>query len=159
MAKRFDLDFKGYWSAAEAAAIPAEAGVLCVYARDTREAAEPGAGPGTMRVIRIQDCLSARDAVTAWLAEPELSRLLIEGEAPCFSFAPLLFGREQAAAALIYQHKPIGNHDHKYSFRHEPTQVNVKGQAAKLRETFLSPDPEDKDISHLLERLGLSMSA
>lgn len=158
--KKFDLNFQGYWTETEAESLPTEAGILCAFARDLERKPHPDASPPRpTRILRISDCLSARDAVLEKVASGELSHLIIPGEQVAYSFAPLLFGREQAAAAMIYRFKPIGNHEHKFSFRFEPVQIILRGKIGKLQPGFVSPDPEDKDVSRLLERLGLSLTA
>lgn len=154
--KKFNLSFQGYWFENDSMLPPAEPGVLCAFAC---EPATHGASPRLTRPLRITDCLSARASFLATRASGELAPLLIAGERLAYSFAPLLFGREEAAAAMIYRFKPLGNHEHKYSFRFEPVQVELGGKIGRLGDRFISPDPHDKDISRLLERLGLSLTA
>lgn len=156
--KKFDLEFRGYWAEADAAGLPADPGVLCAFARD-HAPAPGGKGPGPTRILRITACSSARDAADRDRASGGLSRLLIAGERLAYSFAPLLFGRDQASAAMIYRFKPIGNLDDKYRFRFDPVEITLRGEIGSLRSPFVSPDPEDKDVSRLMERLGLSRIA
>jgi excinuclease UvrABC nuclease subunit len=134
MPRTFRLDFDGYWRDANIDGVPEEAGVYLVYACEFNKP------QGTVKLRKLLYVGEAEDVRTrikdhekrdCW--EGELS----QGEEICFSFTPLDDpNRERAEAALIYQHKPECNDEHKDEFNYETTTVISTGKCKFIVPSF-----------------------
>lgn len=129
----FSLIFDGYWRARNAVGIPGESGIYCVYA------CSHDATAGTVslgKLIYIGESENVRDRIDGHERLPDWKRHLQRGEELCFSFAPILRGRERVEAALIHHHKPPENDAFVDTFPFDTTTVSTSGRNAKLAAAF-----------------------
>lgn len=134
---KFVLEFDGYWNENEGGDLPAEAGIYCAFAgwHDYQHAKTyPN------RLLLISDCSNVRQTIKEHAHLDDLKIFLKEDEKLIYSFSPLVFGRHQAAAAMVFAHKPIANPRFKHSFPFEPTQIHLKGRTWMMQPCFTVPD-------------------
>ena len=137
MAKRYHLEFEGYYVESKWGSLRMASGIYCVYA--TRRSPETG-NLTKPRLLYIGEAENIRDRVPE---DPEERRdkweeELRRSEFLCVSFA-LIEGkadRKQAEAAMIYQHQPPCNEMHKDSYSFPRTTISTSGKNVTLSKQF-----------------------
>ncbi len=132
------LDFRGYWRNLDRDAIPHLPGVFCVY----RGKWDLGARKFLpIELLFVGESPNVQHALRRHADRPNWEARLQAGEELGYSYAPIIVGRPQAAAALIFRHKPTDNsRQHKYLFAYPPTAVTLFGRHACLDMSFCVPD-------------------
>ena len=129
MSSTIHLTFEGYWREEDIACFPARSGVYCVHT-GTHNLHENAIS--VHKLVYIGESANARQRILSHEMRASWRRLLHHGQQLCFSFAPILQGRKQAEAALIFYHKPSDNTEHKHSFPFPTTTLHLSGRVAPL---------------------------
>ncbi len=130
--RKLHLDFHGYWLDSNRDWIPSECGVFCVYASSHSLATETIA---PSRLLYVGDAVSARARILSHPRRPDWLRRVSRGETLCYSFAPAILDRKQAAAALVLKHHPPENFILPRDFI-PPTEVLLSGRISLLHSSF-----------------------
>ena len=135
--KTIELKFEGYWLDENKNRIPDCSGIYCVYSCKYN--------PDTNKVFlkqllyigesgNVKLRLQSHERMRDWVDE------LNPGEKLCYSVAPVVSAdRERAEAALIFEHKPPLNTEHKKEFIYPQVKILVSGCSKFLHPEFLSP--------------------
>ncbi|HUP58433.1 MAG TPA: hypothetical protein VM598_13325 [Bdellovibrionota bacterium] len=130
--RKLHLNFHGYWLDSNREWIPDECGIFCVYKCGYSIATETIV---PARLLYIGDAVSARDRILSHPRRPDWLRHVGRGEVLCYSFAPAILDRKQAAAALVLKHHPIENFVLPRDFI-PPTELLLSGRIALLNSSF-----------------------
>jgi hypothetical protein len=126
--KKIHLNFTGYWRALHTAGMPDAPGIYCVYA------CVYDAASGTLqprRLLYTGEAIRVRSEVER--RAEEWTHHVRRGEELCFTFAPIILGRRQAAVALSAYHDPLaGTLEPPF----EPTELIVSGKVPFLAVSF-----------------------
>lgn len=126
------LTFDGYWREPNVAGVPAKAGIYCAYVcvhnADNTVALK--------KLIYIGESDNARDRIACHERWEDWKRHVGRGQQLCFTFAPIVIGRDRAEAAMINHHKPPENTECKDAFPFDATTMIVAGQTALLDHRF-----------------------
>ena len=131
MAKKINLNFRGYWREINKSGIPTESGVYAVYVCKYNP---PPTNTVTLNKLiyfgeaeDVNDRISNHEKWEEWREEvPQESEI-------CFSFAGVTSpDRERAECALIFYHKPDCNDECKNSFPYEDTTVVSTGKNKRI---------------------------
>mgnify|MGYP006289169061 CR=1 FL=1 len=133
--KEISICFHGYWREIHKEEIPGISGVYCVY--------ENSYNPKNRRIetnklIYIGESDNVKKAIANhpnyedWLCQVILDHEL------CFSLGLVQPHdcQKAAAAALIYQHKPVLNNNDRFEFAFEDTTISLSGRCALLKGYF-----------------------
>ncbi len=146
--KEISICFHGYWRKPYKELIPDIAGVYCVY--------ENSFNPKN-RKIEINKLIyigESEDVKKAIVNHPNyedwLCQVILDHEL-CFSFGIVRPPdcRKAAAAALIYQHKPVLNNDERFQFLFEDTILSLSGRCALLKGYFTVHKTDDLESNYL----------
>ena len=133
-AKTFQLEFKGYWREPNISGIPAEGGVFCAYTCTFNETDKTVSIHKLLYIggsENVRAAVASQESLEAWRIHKT------GGQQLCFNFAPTEDeARERVEAALIFQHKPLGNVKYRDAFPFPKTSVGVKGMGALLQPEF-----------------------
>ncbi len=129
----YNLKFDGYWREMNSASIPDESGIYCVYTCDYDVTA---GGVSIDQLIYIGEAEKVRNRIKDHERKSDWEKSLKIGQELCYSFAPIVSGRERAEAALINRRKPKYNTEHKDNFSYDETNVETSGRKAELSSSF-----------------------
>ena len=132
MEEKFELNFKGYWNEAKPEKIPAEAGIYCVYLVQNDFIKKDG-------LIYIGEAENVRNRIKSHEKSKDWRSLCDENKYLTITFAAEddEDTRIRLEAALIFEHQPITNDQHKKSFDYDDTTIKVNGDAPQLAPEFI----------------------
>jgi hypothetical protein len=126
---KIHLNFTGYWRATHLAGLPDAPGVYCVYAC----AFDPRTGTvQPRRLIYTGEAIRVRSEVGRRVQD--WRRYARAGEELCFTYAPIILQRRQAAAALAAHHEPVAADLVEFPF--EDTELILSGKIPYLAVSF-----------------------
>jgi hypothetical protein len=130
-ADTISLTFNGYWKWTDLTFMPNEAGIYVVY---------DGAWGRSTKVFTLKQTLfigeaeRTRDRIMRHERWNDWRRGVKSGGELYFAFAPAEFpARLRAEAALIFEHQPLLNVEHKLEFPFQDTTMIVDGRSGLLR--------------------------
>lgn len=130
-ADTISLTFNGYWKWRDLSFVPNEAGIYVVYDGAWKRATN---GLALNRILFIGEAERARDRLMRHERWSDWRRSVRGGGDLYFAFAPAeLPTRLRAEAALIYEHQPLLNIEHKLEFPFHDTTMIVDGRSGLLR--------------------------
>lgn len=138
------LEFQGYWTEASEQFIPDRSGVYCVY----RSLHDP-----ITRIVRLRELIyigesaCVRRRIQSHEKKAFWREHLKAGESLCYSYAPILYERNRAEAALIHQHKPVENWEFVHEFPFADTAVFLTGKALLLSGCFAALEQQAEALA------------
>lgn len=129
------MKFRGYY--VDPNDLLEESGVYCVY-RCKHDTADNKVK--LEEVIYIGEADSIKTRVSNHERMSNWKKRCSEREKLCYSMAKISSPkcRRRAEAALIFEHKPVLNIEHKETFVFGPTRIRLRGKTAKLRKKFVA---------------------
>lgn len=133
-ARKFEIEFEGYWRECAISGIPSESGVYCAY-ECTHNVSEKNVS--LHRLLYIGEADDVKDRVAKHEKWGQWKHETGEGNELCFSFARVgVLYRNRIEAALIFKHKPPVNDEYKWSFPFDETTLSLTGKNARLLTDF-----------------------
>ena len=130
----YDLDFDGYWLEKKKSGVPDKSGIYGVY---TCKYHESDNTVSLKRLIYIGEAANVKNRIGSHEKWKNWQNELKSGQQICFNFAPISPAkREQAEAAMIYEHKPVCNSEYTDRFPYDTTTVNTSGKKRKMTKQF-----------------------
>lgn len=133
--KTICLKFEGYWLEIDKGFIPEQSGIYCVYTckyNDERNTVS------IHKLLYIGESANANARIQNHNRLPDWVKELSYGEELCYSFAPIASeDRERGEAALIFNHQPPMNEEHKNHFVYNDTQMILSGKIKFLDKNFV----------------------
>jgi|SRR5208337_739318 len=140
-AKRFTINFLGYWTKGDKSLIPSISGIYCIYSFSYKEG--KFCGPSKLLYVgKADDDVKSRISNHEKL--PDCQNLLSQGEQRCYSVGEIdsadgeidSADRERCEAAIIFKHKPPVNTEYLNDFPFDQTTMSLKGKTDKLHTSF-----------------------
>ncbi len=133
-AKTFNIEIEGYWREENVTSIPLKSGVYFVYectynrTRDT---------VSIHKLIYIGEASNVKERVKNHEKWDDWKKHVSSGNELCSSFGYIeSTHRDRVEAAYIFEHKPPGNEEFKYSFPFDETTISSSGKTALLNTFF-----------------------
>ena len=136
--KTICLEFKGYWLEINKSSIPKQSGIYCVY---TCEYNVESNTVSIHKLLYIGESTNVNARIQNHNRLPDWTEKLRCGEELCYSFAPIASeDRERGEAALIFNHQPPMNEEHKNRFVYNDTEMILSGKIKFLDKSFVVSD-------------------
>ena len=136
--KTISLKFKGYWLEINKDSIPKQSGIYCVYT------CKYNAEKNTVsihKLLYIGESKNVNVRIQSHNRLPDWTSKLGYGDELCYSCAPIASeDRERGEAALIFNHQPPMNEEHKNHFVYNDTKIILSGKIKFLHKSFVVSD-------------------
>lgn len=133
--KTIYLKFEGYWPEIYKDSMPKQSGIYCVYS------CKHNAVGNTVvihKLLYIGESANVNARIQNHNRLQDWTQKLRYDEELCYSFAPIApADRERGEAALIFNHQPPMNEEHKNHFVYNDTQMILSGEIKFLDNSFI----------------------
>ncbi|WP_323883111.1 GIY-YIG nuclease family protein [Aeromonas hydrophila] len=134
MAKKFEIDFRGYWLESAKENVPSKSGIYCVYRCVYNSETDKVSLKKLIYIGQSEDVrtrLANHNKLESW------KKHLNKGETLCYTFGAVpASDLDRCESALIFHHQPPVNVEYKKEFNSPETSIVLTGKTAFLTSKF-----------------------